>query len=132
MSQNYSRLGQSDELCRLSRRVRQHQRHGRRIAHVLRRADHYPSSDEIDIFAAVDELGKIKNRRVGIGAAHALYQRADQIVMIIALLIEQLNAFADNLFERLDGDPIIEGGGLFEEIERHSGVAVGDVGNYFD
>ena len=108
----------------LSGGVCEHECHGRGIADIFRRANDNTPRDEIQILAAVDQLCEIKNRRVRVGAAHRFDQRTDQIVMIIAALVVELNAPADNFFERLDGDRIVDSRSLLENIQRHARIAV--------
>ena len=83
--QRNARLGHPDKLHRLLRRHRHHQRLRIGHPHVLARADHDPPRDEPDILPGVKHLRQPVNRRVGVAPAHALDERADRVVMLVAV-----------------------------------------------
>ena len=83
-------LGQPDEVHRVLDRDRDLQRARIGVADVLGREDHHPPRDEQRILARLDHAHHPVQRRVGIAAAHALDERGDDVVVLLArAIVEQ-------------------------------------------
>src|SRR2546430_2351927 len=77
-------LGQPDELHRVRGRDRHAER--RRVGHpdVLARVHDQPPGDEARVLPRLDHPGQVVQRGVGVAAADALDERADDVVMLVA------------------------------------------------
>ena len=55
------------------------------VADVLGREDHHAPRDEQRVLAGLEHAHQVVERRVGIAAAHALDERGDDVVVLLAL-----------------------------------------------
>jgi len=103
---------------RLLRRRRDDQRLGVRQPHVLAREDDDAPRDEHWVLARVDHPHQPVERRVGIAAAHALDERADGVVMLVAGAVVQEAAPLQRLAHVGERDLARPGGGVVGQLER--------------
>ena len=84
--------GQPDELERVGRRRRHDER--LRIGHadVLAGEDHHPADDEPGVLAGFEHPAQPVDRGVGVGAAHRLDERADDVVVVVAPVADRARA----------------------------------------
>ena len=85
LGQRQLALRQADQLAGLGRGHGQRQGGRIGIAHVLAGQDHQPPGEEPHVFAPFEHAGQPVQGGVGIAAANALDQRADRVVMGVAL-----------------------------------------------
>ncbi len=79
--------GQADVLHRV-RRGGGHGESGRvGQSHVLAGEDHHPAGDEPGVLAGHQHPGQVVQRRVHVGAAHALDERAHHVVVGVAVAV---------------------------------------------
>ena len=130
-----TRLRPADELRDLMRGLREHERHRVREAHVLGGADEDAARDEARVFAGVNHLRQPVERRVGVAAAHGLNERADGVVVRVAVAVIDDGLLLDALLRHFhrDADGAVglrRGGerGDFQRVQRLARVAVGHAG----
>ena len=87
LGQRQLALRQSDQLAGVGGRHRQRQGGRIGVAHVLAGQDHQPPGEEPHVFAPFEHPRQPVQGRVRIAAANALDQRADGVVMGVALAI---------------------------------------------
>ena len=97
-------LRHPDELHRVRRSHRDHER--LRIGHadVFGGTDDDPPSNEPRIFARLDHPGEIVNGGVDIRSAHALDERADHVVMLVAVAVVTQQGSVDRRRDDLGRD----------------------------
>ena len=100
-------------------------------ADVLAREADAAARDVERVLAALEHAREPVDRGVGVGVAHRLVQRRDDVVVLLAVLVVHQRLAADALGEDLVGDrpdavhrPRVRDGRL-ERAERLAGVAVG-------
>ena len=130
-----ARLGPADELGDLMRRLREHERHRVREAHVFGGADEDAARDEARVFAGVNHLREPVERRVGVAAAHGLDERADGVVVRVAIAVVDdgllLDALLGDFHRDADGAVGFRRGGErgdFQRVERLARIAVRNAG----
>ena len=100
-------------------------------ADVLAGQDHQPAGDEARVLPGLDHPRQVVQRRVGVGAAHRLDERADHVVVLVALPVVADRGPVDG---RLGGrrgrsasSPCGRGaGGRLEVGQRAAGVTTGE------
>ena len=116
------RLGHPDEMRRLLRGARDHQRLRISKAHVLTREDDDPARDEHRVLARVDHAHEPVERRVGVGATNALDERRDGVVVLVAGPVVEERAALERLAHLGHADrllPVRTGRGrVGRELER--------------
>ena len=85
------------------RRDRDRQRLRIGVADVLGREDHHAARDEQRILARLEHAHQPVDRRVGIAAAHALDERGDDVVVLLAALVVEQRPLLRGLLERAPG-----------------------------
>jgi hypothetical protein len=93
----------------------------------VREADQ-AAGHEQGVLAAVEHAGEPVQGRVGVGAAHRLVERGDQVVVALLRLVVQRGALLDVVGERggvQGGAGVWEGLELFGHVEEVAAVAVG-------
>ena len=103
-------LGVSDHLRGLERRLRHQQRGGIGVADVLARLDHDATRDELGVLASVDHPRKPVHRGIGVGTAHRLDKRGDDVVVHVAVLVVGQAAARVGLLDVIERD--LDGIGL--------------------
>ncbi len=121
-------FGAAEKIVGVLGGVRLHKRLRVGEADVLHRHAHHAPREVKRRLAAVDHAAEPVKRRVGVGAAHRLVQRADEVVMAVAVLVVERRAAlheGGKLF-RLDGLRAVMRGGehILGEIEHGAAVAV--------
>ena len=98
-------------------------------ADVLDRHPHQPPRDVEPVLAAVEHAREPVERRIRVGAAHRLVQRADQVVVPVARLVVERRPPLHQLRQRLAADRGRAGRDraedLLRHVERRAPVAVG-------
>jgi len=125
------RLRHPDEVRGLLRGTRDHQ--GLRIgeANVLPGEDDDAPGDEHRVLAGVDHAHEPVERRVGVGAADALDERRDRVVVLIAGAVVQERPSLHRIADLLQADRALAVGarhrrvrGELERVQRYARVAV--------
>ena len=102
------------------------------IAHVLAGQDHQPPGEEPHVFAPFEHPGQPVEGRVGIAAANALDQRADRVVMRVAVAVVLHRLALDRLLGQLAGELdrrlVARQHADLQRRERPAGVAVAHFG----
>ncbi len=122
-----------DPLKRLRRRRHDDQRLRIGQPDVLTGENEHPPQDKTRIFPGVQHFRHPIQRRVGIGAAHALDKRADRVVVLVAALVVAHRALLDALLGhgQIDQDRAVRAGlggpcGEFERIQGAARIPSGD------
>ena len=89
-----ARLRQPDVLDGLGGGDCDQQRARIRVADVLGREHDHSPRDEARVFAALEHRGEVVDARVGIGAAHRLDERRDEVVVRVGGLVVEERALA--------------------------------------
>ena len=97
-------LRHPDPLHRLGSGHRHADRLGIRVPHILGSTDHDPPGNELHILPGVEHPGQVIDRRVRIGAPHALDERGDRVIVVIAVLIIADRPLLDALLGHLQID----------------------------
>ncbi len=125
-----ARLGQPHVLHGLGRRDRHDQRHGVGEADVLAGVDDQPAGDEPRVLPGLDHPRKPEERTVGIGSTDRLDERADHVVVRIALAVVDdrllLHGVGGDIAGDLGGPGLHRGeGSRVQPCEPHASVAAG-------
>jgi hypothetical protein len=115
---------------RIARGEAQVQRLRRGEADVLDRHAHDAARDVHGVFAGSEHAAQPVERRVGIRVAHALVQRGDEVVVLLALLVVEQHALLQRLSRKLLRDDLLAAafgqlGRDFQRIQRIACVAAG-------
>ena len=82
-------LGHPDELYRLCCGHREGKTVRVGVADVLGGKDHEPPGHEHGVLPGLEHPRQVVQRRVGVAAAHALYERAYDVVVLLAPVAER-------------------------------------------
>ncbi len=116
-------LGHADEVDRLG--GGHGHLEGGRVGHadVFRGEDDDPAGDEARVLPRLDHAGQVVEGGVGVGAAHALDEGADDVVVLVALAVVADGGLVDGLLHHLDGDVVGQQGGGLQVGQRAPGVS---------
>ena len=122
-------LGAAQKIVGVLRRVRLHERVRIGKPDVLDRHAHHAAREVKRVLAAIDHAAEPVKRGVGVRAAHGFVQRADKVVMPIAVLVVKRRAA---LHERHKLSGVQRRRGLmhrgvhvFRQVEHRAPVAIG-------
>ena len=125
------RLGHADQLDGLRGGGRGQQRGRVGQPDVLAGVDDQPAGDEPRVLAGLDHPGEVVQRGVGVRAADRLDERADDVVVLVAVAVVAHRRRVDRLLQRGQ----VDGGhgprqracarGRLQRGERAAGVAAG-------
>src|SRR2546428_310015 len=121
------RLRQADEVRRLLRRARDHERLRIGEAHVLAGEDDDAPRDEHGVLSSVDHPHEPVESGVGVGATHALDEGADRVVVLVARAVVEQRSALERLADLLEPHrPLAVGprrGRIGRKLERVQGDA---------
>src|SRR5439155_418888 len=119
------RLGHADEMRRLLRGDRDLQRLRVRQSDVLGGGDDQASRHEQRILAGLEHSREPVDGRVGVAASHALDERRDDVVVLVAGAVIKKMSLLQRALDVLERDLVGAGqsGRGFESVERHARVA---------
>ena len=104
LGDRYPRLGPTDKLSGLERRVGQHQSHRVGQANVLGGMDNDAAGNEARIFSGMNHLRQPVKRRIYIAATHRLDECGDRVVVCVLVAVVHHRFFLDAVFCNLQGD----------------------------
>ena len=129
----------SDEMHGLLRRHRNQQPARVRQTDVFGSQDHQPARDEERVFARVEHAREPIDRRIRIAAANRLDEGADDVVVVLALLVVGDHAALQRVGDQraVDVARAVRVGrgrsrGVLERVERDARVAVGQPDQRFE
>ncbi len=130
LAQRKLALGRAESLVDFARVEREPQRARVGQTDVLRRHAYEAARHVARVYTAVEHAHEPIQRRVGVGAAHALVQRADGVVELFAALVVAAHALAQHLEQPGvgDGGELLARGGHgqgFQRIQQAARVAIG-------
>ena len=87
MAQDNTALGITNFVYRIKGRIGQQQGVGVGVAHILAGKYNHPSGNKFDILATFNHAGQPINGAIRITAPHAFYKSADNVIVLLALLV---------------------------------------------
>ena len=134
LRQRYLRLRPAYKIRSLRRSIGYHQRLRVSQAYIFRRTDNDATCHKAHVLATLNHARQIMQRSIRIAAAHALDKGADDIVMLVALLIITLQRRTDNTAQRCYRQHTLallrqHELGLLQNVQRTASITCRKIGN---
>ena len=120
-------LGQAHVFERVAGGHRDHQRRRVGQADVLAGEDDHPAGDEPGVLAGLEHPRQVVDGGLRVAAAHRLDERADDVVVLVAVAVVAHRGPVQGLLDDLGGDRAVPGGlgGHLQRRQRTAGVPGG-------